>query len=149
MPLPNEPPLCFPEDHEIYATVDQMLNDFDFVALGVFKGVYDEDMFWSAVANDFVDLYKTARRYIKHTQAAKRDPEIWSDFSKLSVKWGGDRAPSPRPRQVGRAWKLALKVTLDYVVAGSGGWIRRWTTGNLHARIVRRPHRLPRRAVVG
>jgi hypothetical protein len=56
LPLPGEPSLNLDKNHQLYKkNVERLLNDFDFIALGAFKGVYDEHMLYSALANDFVD----------------------------------------------------------------------------------------------
>lgn len=92
LPLPDEPPLNFPDDHALYKTVDKLLNDFDFIALGATKGVYDTDMLYSALVNDFLDLQDTTRNYISQVQTQRNDPEIWIEFCKLCDKWRAEPA---------------------------------------------------------
>lgn len=114
LPLPDGSPLNFPEDHPLYKTIDKLLNDFDFIALGALKGVYDTDMLYSAVANDFLDLQSTARDYIRQAQIEGNDPEIWADFSKLCNAW---RSRSAR-REPG---ELAAAMTVLLLAAAADG----------------------------
>jgi hypothetical protein len=119
LPLPGEPPLNLDKDDHFYKTVvERLLNDFDFIALGTSKGVYDRYMLYNALANDFLDLYKMAKRYIRYAQITDKDNEVWLEFVKLCVTWGADRPLAPKENQVNRAWRIATWATVAYIGSG-------------------------------
>ena len=116
LPLPDQPPLSLDKDDDFYKKVmDQLLNDFDFIALGVFKGVYDESMMYSALANDFIDLYNMTTHYIRYVQIRDKDNEVWVEFERLSRNWIA-RPPRPPVSEVASVIRLlAILALLDAV----------------------------------
>jgi hypothetical protein len=119
LPLPGEPPLTLGKDDEFYKkVVERLLDDFDFISLGTFKGVYDEHMLYSALGNDFLDLYSMTKRYIRYVQVEDKDDQVWREFARLCLQWGASCPPPPPVSRVRRAWKFAFWSTKEYVVAG-------------------------------
>jgi hypothetical protein len=85
--LPGESPEYGSPDHEIYRAVDDQLDAFDRIALGVKYGLYDDAMLKGALKTTFRELHDLADRYIQYTQDSENDADIWRDFSGLSAKW--------------------------------------------------------------
>jgi hypothetical protein len=75
------------EDEPISGAVDGELNDYEFIASGAVRGIYDEAMLKYELGSDFLLLYRLAERYIQEFQADNDDTEIWEYFCKLCKKW--------------------------------------------------------------
>jgi Domain of unknown function (DUF4760) len=110
--LPGESSNYLDRKHELYAAVDDLLNDFDFVAVGALCGVYDRTMLRNNLEPDFTTLYDLARRYIRYTQESEDDFEIWRPFCRLSENWrkASDRESQRRKRNFSRAVRLSWRL---------------------------------------
>ncbi len=108
LPLPGESTAYPNANHELYKTVDDLLNDFDFLAFGAEEGVYDERLLRAAMEPDFSLLYSTAERYIKYTQESQHDPEIWAPFCRVTKRWESDSSKTSQRRD--RAFERAIRL---------------------------------------
>jgi hypothetical protein len=81
-------------------------------------------MLHSALANDFIDLYRMAKRYIRYVQAEDRDEEVWSELTRLSLQWGADKPDRPTSySQVRRSVRLSLRLIGAYLCAAGKAMI--------------------------
>jgi hypothetical protein len=107
--------LIYSESNRLYDAVDNLLNEFDFIALGARKGVYDRRMLRSALENDFITLYDLAANYISHTQRVEGDGEIWLDFCRLSTSWKKSAERTSTRRRAKFRLAMQLSWCLGYV----------------------------------
>lgn len=84
-PRKNNP--SYASDDELYSAVDKELNDGEFIAVGAFRGVYDNAMLRNELELQFFKLQKVAELYISDVRARDKDDEIWICFSKLCADW--------------------------------------------------------------
>jgi hypothetical protein len=113
--LPGESDGYGEPDHEVFQAVDKQLDAYDFIALGVRFGVYNDSMLESALRPNFFDLYNLAGNYITYTRTLTGDQEVWAEFTSLCLNW---RASSPVP---GESWiRRALRIAWTRLGYGAG-----------------------------
>lgn len=71
------------------ASIKNILNDYETVALGMERGILDEvfcfDLFRGSLLKDFT----AARPFIEEIRRREEQPQYFKKFESLAVKWGG------------------------------------------------------------
>lgn len=64
-----------------------VLNHWEYVAIGVRKGIYDDDMFRIANQGTVTQLYDRARPFIEALREHYQRPMIFIEFETLAARW--------------------------------------------------------------
>lgn len=89
-----EPPgeyVTVPRDRDAYEALDGELDDCEYIATGVLKGVYDDKMLRHELEQSFFTLYRFGRKYIAHERL--EDKLYWIRFTTVCEKWRVNKAP--------------------------------------------------------
>ncbi len=83
-----------------------VLNHYEYVAIGIRSGIYDEEMFRRASYNTIVSLYKGALPFIEATRKRSERPTLYQDFGEMVARW------EARPLTTAKAswWKRTFRI---------------------------------------
>jgi hypothetical protein len=79
-------------DPKVRIAIHRRLNTFEILALGVKKGVYDEDVLKAAYKEVFRRTLNRFREYIEQRRNLETDL-LWAQFEKLTQDWGQQASP--------------------------------------------------------
>ncbi|MEI4812062.1 DUF4760 domain-containing protein [Pseudomonas aeruginosa] len=85
-------------------SIRYVLNHWEYVAVGVQGGIYDEDMLRKASHNTVVSLYNHARPFIECLRECKQRPSLYQEMQEMAERWdrkGQPKAKKKKPLAVG------------------------------------------------
>lgn len=72
--------------HPLYRAIDYILDEYEFMALGVNTEAFDAYMVDNAMGYKFAYFYKQMRNYIEHCRRTAGN-ELWLEYTSLCDRW--------------------------------------------------------------
>lgn len=76
-------PIEFSEDQD---DIDNFLNHYELIAIGINNKILDEDFYKSWMKSTYIKHYENAENYIKYLQSSDYK-NAFINFQKLAIKW--------------------------------------------------------------
>lgn len=74
------------EHDEGIACLNYVLNQYEYMAVGIRRGIYDEDMLQAATRSSTLKAYAITKPFIEKSQELYGD-SVYSKFRELAVRW--------------------------------------------------------------
>lgn len=85
-PGTNNIPPYSERQSDLYRSVEYILDDYDFIALGVNSGIFDGWMIDNAMGYKFAFFYKQTRKYIEHHREIVGN-DLWIEYTSVCERW--------------------------------------------------------------
>ncbi len=73
------------------ASIIYVLNYYEYVAVGIKRGIYDEGILKDSSYTTLIHMYEFCEPYIQNVRRQNQRSTTWCEFEKLALKW--KRAP--------------------------------------------------------
>lgn len=80
-------------------SIRYVLNHWEYVAVGVQGGIYDETMLRKASHNTVVSLYNHARPFIECLRECKQRPSLYQEMQDMAERWDSLGQPKPKKKR--------------------------------------------------
>jgi hypothetical protein len=94
------------QDSDETKLIRYVLNHYEYVAIGIDAGIYDEEMFRRASYNTMISFYDRASPFIEAVRKASERPTLYQDFARLVERWKKNPLTVSRPPW----WKRVLRI---------------------------------------
>lgn len=85
-------------------SIRYVLNHYEYVAVGLQSGIYDESMLRRASHNTVVSLYTHARPFIEALREHKNRPTLYQEMQCMAERWVELGPPKKRKKQWWAFW---------------------------------------------
>lgn len=69
------------------AAVNYVLNYYEYVAVGIKRGIYDESILKDSSYTTLVHMYEFCLPYIENVRRLRQRSTTWCEFEKLALRW--------------------------------------------------------------
>ncbi|SEG47121.1 protein of unknown function [Oceanospirillum linum] len=80
------------------ASINYVLNYYEYVAVGVKRGIYDEAILKDSSYSTLVHMYEFCQPYIENVRRQNQRPTTWCEFEALAQKWQDKPLKAKRKR---------------------------------------------------
>ncbi len=92
----------FKDNPNVPVILHHVLNHYEGLARGVYKGIYDEDIIKTARKGTMIRVYRVFRDYIEDKRNEhETNKKIYEQFEAIVNKWEQERTHIPKPDLVG------------------------------------------------